>query len=364
MNQGENLWSAYAQKKPRAVVNLARELPSIHAHDYSTHLLLGISHLDLREYDAAQESFSRCLGLRPDIEYAWFYRGIARHKSSRFDEAAADFRQALAINAGLSSAHYNLALALEAMGLLDEAISELNTAIDSGWQSVLGYSVRARLNQRLGRTEEAQADIHSAVELPPRTLLDWVQRGVIKMGYDPNAAEPDLLRALQIDPNHLETRQNLAHLYAEKLGDPKKSIEQLDQLVKLDASNPMRWSGRGVVLAREGRLDGALDDLSHAASLPIENPMVAYQIASGFALIAGALSLEKDMAESDLGSKRSQYDECLRAAIRWYSFAVRKNPRIAAIARTDNDIAWLREQDAFVQVDQALATLTGQPTSP
>ncbi len=150
----------------------------------------------------------------------------------------------------------------------------------------------------------------------------------------------------------MTARQNLAHVLAERLAQPEESLRQLDELVKLDADNSQHWAGRGVVLARLGRLAEAIGDLSHASTLRITNPLVGYQVACGYSLVAEALDAPADSERPRAEAVPSQ-QQIAAAALKWYQFSLRNHPSIAQIAEEDPDIRWLRNQAAFPPIHQA-----------
>jgi eukaryotic-like serine/threonine-protein kinase len=74
----------------------------------------------------------------------------------------------------------------------------------------------------------------------------------------------DLLRAQQLAPHSIEVLQNLAHVYSEHLDDPKRAIAALDRLLTINPTFEHALLGRGVLHAREGDIDAALEDLNTA----------------------------------------------------------------------------------------------------
>ncbi|MEZ6136393.1 MAG: protein kinase [Pirellulaceae bacterium] len=352
-NSHDELLEAYLDGRFADVLELGKKLPTARASDYATWMFLGQSNLKVGNFAAARECFSVCVTLRPSIEVAWFYRGIARLESSKFELAIGDFSKAIAINSNFPAARYNLALAYEALGEIETALDTLDAAIADGWQSVSGYAFRAKLNQQLGYQTQAKQDLALAIASRPTTELDWVRRGTLLLPTDPNAAKIDFEQAISLNPQSISGRQNLAHVLAERLSQPEASLEHLNALVELDATNAERWAGRGVVLARLGRLSDALRDLSHASTLSMSNPLVAYQVACGYSLVASQMSgntAEKEASQPGFPTQ----SQILSAALKWYTYSVKSRPDIAEIAKTDTDVAWLRIQPQFEEANQTV----------
>lgn len=348
----DELLDAYLDGRFTEVLELGKQLPQARASDYATWMFLGQSNMKVADFAAARECFSVCVTLRPSIEVAWFYRGIARLESKQFESAIEDFAKAIAIKPRFPAASYNMALAQEALGETTAALDTLDAVIAGGWRSVSGYALRSKLNQRLGNDAEAKQDLAQAIVCRPTSELDWVRRGTLLLPTDPEAAKQDFEQAIRRNPDSIPGRQNLAHVLAEQLAQPEASLEHLDVLARLDADNSERWAGRGVVLARLGRVAEALRDLRHASSLRMSNPLVAYQVACGYSLVASQLKdhAPEDSPESGVPTKQQLVD----AAMKWYTYSVRSHPGIAEIAKTDRDIAWLRSQPQFEDSEQAL----------
>lgn len=335
------LLDAYLDGRFADVLELGKQLPNARTSDYATWIFLGQSNLKVGDFAAARECFSVCIALRPSIEVAWFYRGIARLESKQFEAAIQDFTKAIAIKPKFPAARYNMALAHDALGETPLALDALNNAIAGGWKSVSGFAFRGKLKQQLGNDAEAKQDLARAVACRPASELDWVRRGTLLLPTDPQAAMRDFQQAVRLNPNSLAGRQNLAHVLAEQLARPEDSIEHLDALTQLDASNAERWAGRGVVLARLGRLGESLSDLRHASTLPMSNPLVAYQLACGYSLVASQMG--DTAAEESSQAGIPTQSQILDAALKWYSYSVQTKPEIAEISKTDPDVAWLRQ---------------------
>lgn len=347
----DELLDAYLGGRYSDALELGRRLPQARASDYATWMFLGQSNLKVRDFSAARECFSVCITLRPSIEVAWFYRGIARLESKQFQPAISDFEKAIAIKPKFPAARYNMALAHEALGHTKAALDVLNIAISGGWRSVSGYAFRAKLHQQLGNQRDSQQDLAKAIACHPTSELDWVRRGTLLLPSDPEAAKRDFEQAVSLNPDSIPGRQNLAHVLAEQLAQPEASIEHLNTLVQLDAKNAERWAGRGVILARLGRLTEALRDLRYASTLDVSNPLVAYQVACGYSLVASQIgeAAAEELPPNDFPTQ----SQILGAAMKWYSYSVQIRPDVAEIAKTDPDLAWLRNQPVFPKSRQS-----------
>ncbi|MCC6509277.1 MAG: tetratricopeptide repeat protein [Pirellulaceae bacterium] len=345
----DEILDAYLEGRFADVTELGTQLSGARASDYATWMFLGQSNLKLENFAAARECFSVCVTLRPSLEIAWFYRGIARLESKQHAAAIADFSHAIELKPDFPSASYNLALAYQAQGETESALQSLNQAINSGWRSVSGFAFRSQLYAKLGMQAESEQDLNNALACRPTSELDWVRRGTLRLSSDLAGAKQDFEQAVAINPRSILARQNLAHVLAEKLAQPEASLEHLDALTELDASNAERWASRGVVLARLGRLTSALRDLSHASTLKMSEALVAYQVACGYSLIASQM----DDGPSEILTGLPSQSQIGAAAVKWYKYSLQLRPDVSQIAMTDNDVAWLRNQPEYLELIQS-----------
>ncbi|MCA9125729.1 MAG: protein kinase [Planctomycetales bacterium] len=347
-----DLLNAFLEGRFSEVIEMSGQLSGAHVSDYATWMFAGQSNLKVGDAASARECFSVCIALRPRIDTAWFYRGVARLESKQFEAAIQDFSQALRLRADFPAARYNMALALEQLGELSAAVDSLDVAIQGGWRSVSGYAFRGALQRKLGNISEADRDLAQALACVPTTELDWIRRGTLRIETDSLGARHDFEHAVALNSNSLAARQNLAHVLADKLSSPEESLEHLDVLVSLEPESAERWSGRGVVLARLGRLIEAVRDLSRASALKITNPLVAYQIACGYSLVAAQMAQTESagLPEGTTGQANAlpSQEQIGAAALKWYVYSAQIHPGVAQIAMTDPDVAWLRNQPEFV----------------
>ncbi len=350
--------SSFLQHDFRETLRRGHRVVAERGSDYAMWMIMGQSYLKLENWQGAQDCFTVCVTLRSDIAVGWFYRGISRLKAERFLEARDDFLNALTMDPHFHSARYNCALAMRKLNDVDAAVQQLDAAIQDGWQTVVGYAMRAELNRKLGWKELADADFQAALQCRPQSELDWIKRAMLKMQHDPIAAEADLQQALLMNPQSLIAMQNLAHLYSEQLPELEKAIEQLDALIKWSPELAQNWAQRAVVYARNGKLKEALGDLNRASSIfsKKDTPIVAYQIACGYSLVAGHL----EQPEKPVTDGHDDFPTTIQLAdiaLRWYKSSIRIDPSLVQLSQSDNDFAWLRMHAGYAEANDAITRL-------
>lgn len=338
------LYKAYLAGKPETVIESHRNGGGLAEADYARWLFVGHSYMQLEQWVDASEAYTYCLAIKPELAIARFYRGISRMKEERWVEAAEDFSATKLLQPSLMEARFNLAQVQKRLGRLELAETELTEAIDLGWQTVAGYYTRATLRKRLGDIAGAKTDYEMAMSLTPNTEADLLQLAGLALRNDPEQAERYYLQAIRRFPNSRVARQNLAHVLSESLQRPKEAIEVLTELIAIGNPLPEYFSGRGVMFARAQQIEAALADLRSAEELQPKLPIVQYQIACGYSLLAGWAG----------ASEQKAYQ---KAALRWFYTAVRNDESLTALAGEDPDLRWLRNQEAYNIVLQALLAI-------
>lgn len=249
------------------------------------------------EMEAAEAACGRVLATSAsDLERqkAAFYRGVMRFLKV-VTKGAASIQQK---DGSVTFAPPTLAQVRDALGDVDTAIS-----ID-GPLKAEALSFRVAINQVIGRTSEAAADIDRAMQLPQQSASPYVQRALQHdRDGDINAALADLDRALAIDP------KTAAALYAR--GELLRRLGVLDRartdlVATAELGPPFRslaLTSRSELELRAGDLRAAYDALIAATREPSAAPKAEADQARAELLIkAGDLALDK-LKEPDAAEK-------------------------------------------------------------
>lgn len=317
--------------------------------DYVAWWLLGDCSNVIREHSLAQQSYTACIALQPDVAVAYFNRGMARFSAGQFALAAEDYEQVCELAPSWSWAHLNRALALQMAGQISDAIAELDVAIEKGYATVSVYRLRAELNSQLGQAPEAAEDYRLALLSVPTTEQQWIDRGLVRLMSNPLDAVVDFQKALELNPDSVDAHQKLAYVYSELLQQTDQSLKHLEQVITLAPFQPTHRAGRAVLYARNGSAVKAKADLVVLEASPVLEAMVAYQITCAYSLLAA-----KEVAPADSLQNKNMVGV---KAFEWYVQAVKLDPAIGAIAETDPDVQWMREQPQFRTIQNALLSL-------
>ncbi|MCA9191308.1 MAG: protein kinase [Planctomycetales bacterium] len=340
---------AYFGSDFQRAIQIASDWIPAEQNNYAHMLMLGISYLKVGNYLEASECFSICTSLRPELPIGWFYRGISRLKLKRGADAKRDFVHCLELQPELNPARFNLALALEMQGNGEEAIEVLSRGLDSGWQSVAGLTMRARLRDRVGNSVGANEDRRNALLIQATSERDHLEQGLLLLAEDPEKAQQSFEAALKLNSDSIFALKNLAHLCSERLAIPGRALEYLQQLIRIEPKNPEHWAASGVVSARQGELEKALQHLTRASELKPAQPLVAFQIACGYSL-AGETIINEGGKTSN--ASVPSLDKLRSVSQQWYQYAVRLDASIEKMALTDPDIQWLLNDQASTVANQ------------
>jgi tetratricopeptide (TPR) repeat protein len=129
------------------------------------------------------------------------------------------------------------------------------------------YSVRATVQHRLGRNDEAVADLNRAIELNGKEARFHNNRGFVLLGMQQfEGALKDLNRATELEPRYPNAFNNRGLLYIAQ-SRYSEAIEQLDQALKFDPNYVDAYNNRGFAALQAGHLEMALADFNTAMKI-------------------------------------------------------------------------------------------------
>ncbi|MEQ1825295.1 MAG: protein kinase [Pirellula sp.] len=327
------------EHKFREAIDLLGQRLKQNPKDFVSMWLLGDSHHALQLFERAQQAYSVCIALQPNAPIAYYNRGMARLSSSQFLDAEQDYSRCIELAPSWHWARFNRAIALHKLGMFKDAIKELDTAVLAGFESVSLYRLRAELHSSIGNTSNATEDLVRALACKAWTEPHWIDRGLIQLESNPVLAASDFENAIKVNPKSIDGHQKLAFVYSELLQKPEKAILHCNQLVEIAPWHTTHQAARAVLYARAGKIDLAVQDLrSVEKAAPVE-PMVMYQIACGFSLVAA-----KSPQDEPTTIEHS------KSALHWFAMAVRVDASIATMSLSDPDFVWSRQQPAFSEL--------------
>jgi tetratricopeptide (TPR) repeat protein len=210
---------------------------------------------------------------RDAVQWALYYPPILDYRPGEFTNGAEANWRALLRRSIQFYREGNLAMAFAALASAPEDIREPRF-----------FTYRAMLLLSVGRLEEAQADVETALRLDPRHSLAFAVRSVIAVAQnDPAEALRQARTAADLDPAAAAARVALS--YAQQAGfDLKGALATLQEAVKVAPDNALAWARLAELWLSLGDLDKALKAAQKAVNL---HPNLARtQTVLGFAYLA------------------------------------------------------------------------------
>ena len=289
--------------------------------------------------DDAEALLTSAIALQPENAEAWYQRGVCRVNRGRYEDAVQDFSQVLELKPSSDAARISRAICRQHLGDFQAALSDLNDAIEHGFPETRVYFLRAAVHGDLQDIAAADKDKAEGLSRTPTDERSWVARGLAQLPQKPDLAMADFQEALRLNPASHDAFRNMSMVLSEYLRDADQSIRVLTDAMTHHPQDAYLWAGRGVLHARGGRRDAAIQDAADARKRSKE-PLVVYMVSCIYALTAkghpedAAVALPL-LAESLLGDMS-----------------------LAKVAASDSDLQAIQTQPAFDAILQATKILT------
>lgn len=306
--------------------------------DVSAWFLLGNCQAGLGRLAEAESTFTLCASMSPRSYVTYYHRGLCRLEGKRFAQAADDFKKVLQLRPHLYGAHLNRAIALEGQRDYRAAERELSAALADREAETRLYFLRARVRRQLRDARGAEADRREGLRRTPRDELSWVARGYAQLPTSPEKALDDFRQALRINAKSLPALRNIAHVLAERLDKQDEALSAMHRIVELAPQDLNARASRGVLAARLGDRERAVEDARHVLR---ESPTArtTYKVACIYALTARAAPADAALSLSALAA------------------ALRQDAGLYELARRDADLDAIRGEMEFAELTNAAAAL-------
>ncbi len=321
-----------------------REAVRMAPQDAASWLLLAQVLVKKGDYAGAIACFDICESLIPASVVPTYERGLCQLLQNNYANASPTSRSVIERRPEIHGARLNRALAL--IGLQQTRSQRCRTSIRP-WplvarkqgpiSFVLGYAKSWEIDHKRGRIT------YKALQSTPRDEAGWLARGIARLTDQPELALEDFRQALALNPTSRMALHNIAHVQSEKLHDPQQAIEALNLALSIDDSDIMALAGRGVLQARLGQVDEALQDAERLLKMPID-AVTQYQVGCIFALA----NQHAAAANDDYGQRElSPLEKKALAAI---ATSLTRDWSLIELSTDDPDIASLRRSDEYQEL--------------
>ena len=319
-----------ADREFRAALPYLEALRDRAPQDAAAWLMLGNAYAALADRSRAEVCYDAASSLLSDAGsyVAILNRGLLRLETHDYQLASDDFDEVLRRQPGLVCGFLNRGLARAGLGQHKAAIDDFSQALELGATQTRVYFLRARCRQALGDVAQAKSDYETGLKLTPTDALSWIARGIARMQADPTAALADFRQALALAPHSVVALQNIVYVTADRLAQPDAARAALDEILTIQPDHPGALAGRAVLSARAGQRDEALADVARLLQVS-DGPIELFQAACALSLLSAG------------------HPEDEAQAARYLARAILAAPGLAVRARTDPDLANLRQSEGF-----------------
>jgi len=216
-------------------------------------------------FDQAVTQFRKVLSREPHNFEAQYNVAFAYLGWGRNSNAVEEFNKALRMQPGHSQAWTNLAVAYENQGKINDAIAALNKAVKADQSNVTARVNLASMYANNNKLNQAISEYNSLIKsgyTQPEVLVNYAKCLVTANRND--EAKKYFLEAVSSDPNNVEARWELAHIYWKKEKDPAKAKSEIRLAINASPETPSLYEGLADILEEEGDRKGAIEQLNRA----------------------------------------------------------------------------------------------------
>lgn len=230
-------------------------------HDSRPRFFRGTIHAQKLQRTLAEREYTQAIHMTPDDPLYYRARGIIRWRLRKYDEAEEDLNQALRLGG-----------------------PDIQTHIYRSW-----------IRKSRGDEPGAEAALHTAFTLKPKSAGDHVARGLELMKIRPTAALYEFYAAEQMDPQSSAALYNQVMVLSGPLEQWDAALEASRRLVTKRPDYVMGWVSHATVLARLGLREEAHQAAQKALSLS-QDVLILLRLASVYALFAEKYPADADTA--------------------------------------------------------------------
>ena len=193
---------------------------------------MGHCHFEQGRYLEAAGDFSACVACGPEYAWSHFNRALALARAGRLLDAKVSYDRALELDPDLVEARVDRALVELELDRTEEALADLRTAVAAGRREPGVLSALGETLSRLGRRDEAEAMFRDLLTSHPDNVVVRVARGMTRLDRDPPGARQDFTDALDKDPRNALAHYGMARLT--RTSDPQGALKHLDAALESD----------------------------------------------------------------------------------------------------------------------------------
>ena len=234
--------SYYFAGKPAEAIPLLEKVNSwFPSANVDASYVLGICHIQQRQYDDARKSFAAMFGVAPDAASAYLFtaRMLLRQDLDAVGEQYA--QKATSLDAKLPLAHYLLGEIYLYKSRIPEATAEFEKELAINPAHAATYYKLADAYSRTLKFDDAERLLQRSIWLDPTSSGPYILMGkVLLKKNEAELAVRSLQHSLDMDPNNYIAHHLLGQAYRTlgKPADAERELTTAQQLQSLQTSRP------------------------------------------------------------------------------------------------------------------------------
>ena len=221
-----------------------------------------------RNYAKARELFQKALTLNPDYKEACYAMGMSYGYEDNYPVAKVWMDKAVAIDDSFLTAIKWRGIICGEMKDFAGAVADFDRAILLDPMNADLYVRRAKMNERLGKLDDALRDLKFALDIKPDAKRTWMYLGdIYRAAGNAKLAQSCYEKAIELDPEYDDAFARLA-LALDALGRRDEAQEKMGAAISAAKLNPKRlWIQKADMLSSWGRLEEAVACCEKARTL-------------------------------------------------------------------------------------------------
>ncbi len=187
-----------------------------HPRNPVAHLNLGLLELEEGNLQEAERGFKELSLLSPKYAGAFYLLGVCKSRRGEYEKALDPLQKAIALLPQFLDPYVELGRVQEELGREEEAEKSFLTVLDNPKASPRVLRMLAYRLMEAGRIEESIAAYTQILHGEEPTYGDWNNRGVAyRRQGDGKRARKDIVQASELDSTRPEAFNNLGRIYVE-----------------------------------------------------------------------------------------------------------------------------------------------------
>jgi len=155
-----------------------------------------------KDYQGAISKYNEAIKLNPNLDLAYYNRGLAYTNLKNYSQAISDYTQAIKLNPNYNATYNNRGVAYYDLQNYSQAILDYNKTIKINPNYTDAYNDRGTAYANLQNYDQAIDDYTQAINLNPNYALAYYNRGICYKALGENSkAEADFAKARQLGYN-------------------------------------------------------------------------------------------------------------------------------------------------------------------